>query len=57
MEERAPIIPENLAGDEKVSVSAEFYRKLTQQIVQKDNIIKLLRLQVEKPQSRRRSRW
>ena len=47
MEERAPVIPENLAPDEKVSVSAEFYRKLTQQIVQKDNIIKLLRLQVE----------
>lgn len=31
----------------RISVNAEFYRKLTQQIVQKDNIIKLLRLQVE----------
>ena len=33
--------------DNQVSVNAAFYRKLTQQIVQKDNIIKLLRLQVE----------
>ncbi len=47
MEEHAPVIPESVKGNEQVSVSAEFYRKLTQQIVQKDNIIKLLRLQVE----------
>jgi molecular chaperone GrpE (heat shock protein) len=35
------------ADDGSVSVNSAFYRKLTQQIVQKDNIIKLLRLQVE----------
>ena len=39
MEERAPTV------EPQVNVNAEFYRKLTQQIVQKDNIIKLLKLQ------------
>ncbi len=36
-----------IPGEEKGEISSEFFKKLNQQIVQKDNLIKLLQLQIK----------